>query len=445
MWKNLLIILTAVVILISPFYSYSQEPLILTLEKSIEIALSQNPSYLAAAERKDAAEAQVREAAAAFFPSLNAQGLHTLDEKVMELEFPSFIPGEPPQKVEIDFTRDYQFSLSLNLPLFTGGKLTAGYKQAKYNLKSTRESIRQSRQEIVYQVKQAFFSYLLAQDFFHVAEEAVALAEKNHQNVKNLYEVGMASKFDLLRSEVQVANLKPQLSKAKNSLKVAEIRLKTILGLEMEEMIEVEGKLYYEPYNPDLEKCIEGAMYARPELLQIRYQRQIAQQMIKIAQASRLPTIAISGNYNYWADKFNLKEDNWSSYYAVNLVMNIPLFNGFSTSAKIAQAKSILKELELTEKGLKDMIVFEINQALLNLREAKESLQSQEKNVEQAEESLRIAELNYSEGLATYLDVSSAQAALSQAKTYYSQALYDYVMARAALEKAVGKGWEEKE
>ncbi len=444
MRKNVMIILTAAALWFSPFSSYSQESLVLTLEKSLEIALSQSPSYLAAAEREDAAEAQVREAAAAFFPSFNAQGLHTLDEKVMELEFPSFIPGEPPQKVEVDFTRDYQFSLSLNLPLFTGGKLTAGYKQAKYNLKSTRESVRQSRQDTVYQVNQAFYGYLLAQEFFRVAEEAVNLAEKHHQNVKNLYEVGMASKFDLLRSEVQVANLKPQLIKAKNNLEVAEIGLKTVLGLEMDQMIEVEGKLYYEPYHPDLEKCIQEAMSARPELLQIRYQRQVAQQMVKIAQASRFPTIAISGNYNYWADKFNFKEDNWSSYYAVNLVMTIPLFNGFSTSARVAQSKSMLREMELTEKGLKDIVAFEINQALLNLKEAEESIQSQEKNVEQAAESLRIAELNYAEGLVAYLDVNSAQAALSQAKTYYSQALYDYVMAKAALEKAMGIGWEEQ-
>ncbi|MFW6160375.1 MAG: TolC family protein [Acidobacteriota bacterium] len=443
MRKNALIILTAAALWFCPLSSFSQEPLILTLQKSIELALTQNPSHLAAAEREDAAEAQVREAAAAFFPSLNAQGLHTLDEKVMELEFPSFIPGEPPQKVEVDFTRDYQFSLSLNLPLFTGGRLTAGYKQAKYNLKSTRESVRQSRQSTIYQVKQAFYGYLLTRELVRVAEEAVAVAEKHHRNVNNLYEVGMASKLDLLRSEVQVANLKPQLIKARNSLKVAEIGLKTILGLEIEQMIEVEGNLHYEPYYPDLEKCIQEAMSARPELLQISYQKQIAQQMVKTSQASRLPTIAISGNYNYWADKFNFKEDTWSSYYAVNLVMTIPLFNGFSSSARVAQSKSVMRELELTEKSLKDMVIFEINQAFLNLKEAEESLQSQEKNVEQAAESLRIAELNYAEGLVTHLDVSSAQASLSQAKTYYSQALYDYVVARAALEKAVGKGWEE--
>jgi outer membrane protein TolC len=103
----------------------------------------------------------------------------------------------------------------------------------------------------------------------------------------------------------------------------------------------------------------------------------------------------------------------------------------------------MIKELGFTQKGLIDIIKFEVRKAILRLQEAKESLLSQEKNVEQAQESLRIAELNFSEGLATTLDISSAQAALSQAKTNYSQALYDYVMSLAELNKAMGIGWND--
>jgi outer membrane protein TolC len=105
----------------------------------------------------------------------------------------------------------------------------------------------------------------------------------------------------------------------------------------------------------------------------------------------------------------------------------------------------MIREMELTKKGLEETIRFEVRQAILNLSEARESLLSQEKNVEQAQESLRIAELNFSEGLATTLDVSSAQAALTQAKTNYSQALYDYVVSLAELDKAMGMGWSSQE
>jgi len=443
MKKVSVILATFIIIFFTSQLAQSQEKITLTLEDSLQLALSQNPYHLASEEKVEAARHKLREAASSFFPSLNAQGLHTLNEKLFELEMPSFIPGQPPRRVTLDFTKDYQFSLSFSLPLFTSGRLVSGFKQAKYGLLSTQETVRQSEQLTVFNTKKAFYGVLLAKKFVKVAEEAVEVAEKHYQRVKNLYEVGMASKFDLLRSEVQVANLKPQLIRARNNLKVAELGLKTILGLDLSQPIEIKGELSYQPIEPDLEACLAKALRKRPELHQLKYQKQIAGEMVKMIRASNLPSLAVAGTYNFWADKFNFKEKNWQSYYSVNLVLTVPLFNGFATSARIAQSKAAIRELELNRKGLEETIRFEVRQAILNLKEAKESLLSQEKNVEQAQESLRIAELNYAEGLATTLDVSSAQATLSQAKINYSQALYDYVVSLAQLDKAMGVGRSE--
>lgn len=424
---------------------FSQEKITLTLEDSIQLALSQNPYHLATKERVYAAKSQVREAVSGFFPSLNAQGMSTLKEKVFELEFPSIIPGEPPQRVELDFTRDYQIALSLSVPLFTGGRLKSGHRQAKYNYRSTQEAVRQSRQMTVFNTRKAFFGYLLSEEFVNVAEEAVDVANKFYQNVKSQYDVGMASKFDLLRSEVRVANLKPQLIKAKNNLKIAELGLKTLLGLDLDTIVEIKGELTFEPIEPDLEAAIEAALVSRPEVKQLDYQKKMAGQMMKISRAGYFPTVAIAGTYNLWADKINLKSDTWQNFYAVNLVVDIPIFNGFSTSARVAQSKAMIKEIEHTQKGLDDLVRFEVRQAVLRLEEARESLLSQGKNVEQAQESLRIANLNYNEGLATTLDVSSAQAALNQARINYSQAMYDYFVSRAELDKAMGVSWDDED
>lgn len=422
-------------------FSFSQEEMTLTLEDSIHLALSQNPYHLAAGERVKAAKSKIREAAAGFLPSLNAQGLTTLDEKLFELEFPSFIPGEPPQKVSVDFTRDYQFSMSFSLPLFTSGRLVSGYKRARYNLQSTEEALRQSKHVTVFNTKRAFYGYLLSEEFVKVAEEAVEVTEKHFKNVKSLYKVGIASKFDLLRSEVQVANLRPQLIRARNNLKIAELSLKTLLGLDLSKSVKIKGDLAYEAFEPDLEACLTRALLNRPEISQLKHQKQMAGEALKLARAVNLPTLALAGTYNFWADKLNFRKDIWQSYYAVNLVLTVPLFNGFTTSARVAQSRAMIKEIEFSQKGLRDMVKFEVRQAILRIKEAKESLLSQEKNVEQAQESLRIAELNFSEGLATTLDVSSVQAALSQAKTNYSQALYDYVISLAELDRAMGVGW----
>jgi len=437
------ILLVILLIFSTVKFSFPQEKFILTLEDSIRLALSQNPYHLASGERVEAAQAQVREAAANFLPSLNAQGLNTLDEKLFVLEFPPMFPGDQPRKVKMDFTKDYQFYLSLSLPLFTSGRLVSGFKQAKYNLLSTKEAVRQSEHITIFNTKSAFYGCLLAEESVKVAEEAVEVAEKHLKNVKSMYEVGISSKFDLLRSEVQVANLKPQLIKAKNNLIIAKLNLKTLLGMDLSQPIEIKGDLSYEPFEPDLEECLTKAFLFRPGVQQLRYQKKMAGEMVKIARAAGLPSLAISGTYNFWADQFNFNKDNWQHYYTVNLVLTVPIFNGFATSARVAQSKALIKELEFTQRGLGEAIRFEVRQAILKLKEARESLLSQGKNVEQAQESLRIAELNYSEGLATTLDVSSTQAALTQAKTNYTQALYDYVMSLAQLDKAMGIGWSE--
>lgn len=420
--------------------AFSQEKITLTLEDSVKLALEQNPFYLAEKAKEDQASYMVREAVSSFFPALNAQGIHILDKKVMTIDMPSFVPGMPPQKIKLDFTRNYQFSLSFSLPLSAGGRLVSGYKQANYNLMSTKEAIRQSMQETVFNVKKAFYGYLLAKKFVEVSEEAVGLADKHWKNVKSLYDVGMASKFDLLRSEVQVANLKPQLIRAKNGLSTAELGLKTLLGLDLKQPIEVKGELSYKEFEANADAGVAKALANRPEMNQLKFQQQMAHEMLKMARGAYLPTLAIGGAYNYWGNRFKFTKDSWESYYSVNLVLDIPLFNGFVNSAKVGESKAMLKQLDYSRKGLSEMVKFEVQEAVLSLQQAKESLLSQEKNVEQAQEAVRIADLNYGEGLATNLDVSFAQMALTQAKTNYSQALYDYALALAQLEKAVGAG-----
>jgi outer membrane protein len=434
-----LIILTLVALGPAVLAQEAETPVVLTIDKAIALALEQNPFHLASQEKIAQARAGIRQAVAGFLPTINAQGADTLDEKLFVLEFPSMVPGEPPTRMSIDFTKDYQMAFSFGLPLYAGGRLTAGYKQANYGLKASLESVRLSEQETIYEAKRAFYGYLLAKEFSAVAGEGLKLAEDFMKNVKNLYEVGMASKFDLLRSEVQVANLKPPAIRARNSVETAALGLKTVCGLDLDTPIEVKGELVAPPLDSETRDVVAEALEQRPELRQLDYQRLMAGESLKIARGSLLPTLAIGGAYNVWGDALNFRKGNWQNYYTISLSLSLPIFNGFETRARIGQSKAVLRELEWTQKGLTNAIAFEVRQAVLNLDQAQETLLSQEKNVEQAREAVRIAELNYAEGLATNLDVSTAQVALSQARTNYSQALYDCVVSQAQLEKAVGR------
>jgi outer membrane protein len=422
-----------------------EEKLTLTLEKSISLALSQNPAYLASQERVDAAQSRVRQAAAQFFPSLNALGQDNLDRKVFVIEFPSLIPGGRSQRIPFDFTKNYQLTLNLNVPIYTGGRLSAGYRQARFGLLASQESVRQTNQETVFNVKKGFFNYLVAREYVKVTEEALSLAEKTLGNVKNMYDVGMASRLDLLRAEVNAANLKPPVIQARNNVKIAEAGLKTLLGLDVSQAVDIVGELAYKPAEASLEESLAAALANRPEISQLNYQRMIAQEMKKIAVAGGLPSVAISGNYNYWGDYLRFTPNSWESFYSFNLVVNIPIFNGFQTPAQVAEAKATIRELEQAQKGLTDSIKFEVESAILNLNQARESLLSQEKNIEQALEGVRVAELNYAEGLATILDVDAAHVALTEARTNRLRAVYDYEIALAMLDKAKGLNWTSTE
>jgi outer membrane protein TolC len=424
----------------------AQEPkpaLVLTLDESIAMALRQNPFHLATQEQIGQAQAQVRQATAGFLPTLNAQATDTLDEKLFVLEFPSMIPGQPPQRFSIDFTKDYQMALAFSLPLFAGGRLTAGYKQAGYGLQATRESVRLSEQETIYEVKRSFYLYLLARELTAVTDESLALAERFRDNVRNLYEVGMASKFDLLVSEVQVTNLRPPAIRARNGIEVATLGLKALLGIPLDAPVEIKGELAAPQLGDVSEGVVEEALAQRPELRQLDYQRLIAGEMVKIARGSALPSLAIGGAYNFWSDALNFRKGTWQNYYTINLSLNVPIFNGFEADARIGESKAMIRELEWTRKGLSETISFEVRQAVLNRAQARETLLSQEKNVEQAREAVRIAELNYAEGLATNLDVLTAQVGLRQASTNVAQALYDCLISDAQLEKAIGRSRSE--
>lgn len=417
-----------------------QTKLVLTLEESLRLALLQNPQLLAESAKEDQASAVVGQALANFFPQLNAQGTDVLDKKVFSVLLPAFYPGMEAQKVKFDFTRTYQLTFNFSLPLYAGGRVQSGYRSANYNLQATREGIRRTKQETVFNVKKAFYGYLLALQFRDVAQEAVTLAEKHLKNVRNMYDVGVAAKFDLLRTEVQLANLKPQLIRARNALSLAELGLKTLLGLDLGQEIEVQGELGTKDVEANLDSSVVQALSVRPEIVQLNLQKQMAAEMLKAAKGAYLPTVGLGAQYNLWGDKFRFNSDIWEDYYSINLVLSVPITNGFMNRAKIGESKAMLKQLEYGQKGLNDLVRYEVQEAVLNLRQSKESLLSQEKNVEQAQEAVRIAELNYAEGLATNLDVNSAQVALSQARTNFSQAQFDYAVALAQIEKAVGAG-----
>lgn len=415
----------------------------LTLNDSVRLALEKNPNILAMKKRIESAKSQEQGALSNFLPKLDLSAMRTVEEKLFTIEIPSFIPGQPPTVAKFDFTKDYQYSLRMTQPIFTGGKLISAYNQARLNLDLTEEMDSQIRQDLIFEVKKAYYGVLLSKEILKVSQDALSLAEKHLERTRKLLEAGVASKLDLLRAEVQVANLKPQVIRAKNACDLAEEGLRTLLGLSSEDEIILKENLSYKPAEIDQNKLLSFALERRPEINQLKIQRKMTLEMLKLAWASYIPNVAIAGEFNWRADRFSFSKGALENYYTVNLVVTLPIFDGFSRESKISQSKAELERIDYILKGVEQSISLDVKNAFLSFKEAKESYESQKTNVAQAEEAVRVAELNYEEGLATYLDVLSAHMALTEARTNLAQALFNYNVALAKIERAVSIPLEE--
>jgi len=262
--------------------------------------------------------------------------------------------------------------------------------------------------------------------------------------VKKYYDVGKSSKFDVLRAEVQVANIKPMVVSAKNNLKLAESQLRMLLGINESVEINYNEKLKIiqsELTDKNLDELIEIALKSRPEVVILNKQKNISEKQVSISKAAFAPTIALGTSYQYQGmrDDFKFTGNDFYKSFSSSISISIPLFSGMKNSAKFQQAKIAVKETEHQAESLINSIKLEIKGAYYTMQEALEKVQTQQKTIEQAKEAQRLAHLMYSEGSSTQLDVLNADLAVQQAQMNYQQSLFEYNVALANLKKAINQ------
>jgi outer membrane protein TolC len=452
---------------LSPIFSHAQETdptvtegtqlCLFSLDQAIERALQHNEGILAAEAQLKAAKIGIPVARSGFFPTITAQGSYTRLADLPSLGMPEYgmmqVPVFGPMGDTIGFTivpgiigaadfkmgneENYTGRLSLQQPLFTWGKAWNGYQIAKLNADAAGEDYRKTKNELLFDVTQAFYGILALTEFVTLTEDAYSQVEKHVNTVKERYNEGLASRFDLLRTQVQLSNMEPQVVKVKNGLETARTGFKILLGLPQSTGIELKGELKYEPVNVNLNESIEKARAGRPEVMGLVRRKQMAAKALVITRRASLPNMVFIANYDY---KKPLYFDNeWGEDWNMTASLQMPIFTGLRNIGKVKQAKSQVSQTEHGLRLLQEGVEMEVRIAYLALREAEELVKSQENNVAQAEEALEIAEKRYGTGLATSLEVMDTQLALTRARTNQLQALSDCFVARAKLERAVGK------
>ncbi len=429
-----------ILLLLLPMYSYAEEVKttseVLTLNDSINIALENNYGLKAASEKITGAEEKIWEAKTLFLPKFKAESsyIHLNEPPSLDLEAGVLTPQALSIKVGDD--NIYNLQAVVRQPLFTGGKILSLNKQARNNLEATKYNYEEEKQNLILQVKEAYFGILVTQKYTEVCRDAVEQMKAHLETVRGLYNAGTVPRTDLLRTEVQSANAEQALIKAENGVKLAKSSFNIILAKELNLPVDVVDvfEVIEQDYNVD--RLFKEAENNRPEIYKMKHNIEMAKAGIGVVKSNYWPQVGLFGNYKYHKGDEPIIE--WKEGWMVGANVSVDIWNWGETKVQVGQARSALRELEYLQAQLKDGIALEVKRSLLNLEEAKKRIKVSEKAVIQAKESLNSTQIGYKNGRVDNVEVLAAQLALTETQTNHLEAIYNCILSQARLEKAIG-------
>lgn len=437
------IILFCILLIIVTFTQ--AETLNLTLEKAKEIAFANNPGLKLAREGIRKSSQQVIEARGNLLPTVSAFSSlqHAWELATMVMNNP-FSPAGGKLYFKMGSENTIASGINISQPVYTGGLIMNSYKISKLGYTITESQLKATEQKILSDVTSSYYGVLFMNSTLAVSEEALQSSEENLNQVTQYFNVGKSSRFDVLRAEVQVANMKPMVISTINNLKLAESHLRMVIGINDSIDFNYTEKLelvYSELTEKSLNVLIDLALTSRPEIVMMDNQKYIAQKQVSMSRAAFIPSVMFGTAYQYQGqrDDFKFTGDDFFKSFNSSVSISIPIFNGMKSSAKYQQAKIAVKETEHQTESLVNGIKLEVKAAYFSIQEAMEKVQTQQKTIEQAKEAQRLARLLYSEGSSTQLDVINADLAVQQAQMNYQQSLFEYNVALANLKKAINQ------
>jgi outer membrane protein len=413
----------------------SQAPL--TLEESVKITLERNLTLHSAVEDVIGSEFRRKDAITNFLPWWTGQYSYT------RWSYPAFVGNIGGGTTSFTGSPDvYNFNTTVNQPLFTGGLNLANYRSAKIGVDLSKESVETVKRNVVLLVRVGYFNILRAEKFLTVAEQQVKQFEAQLEVTKAFFDVGIQPKNDVLLADVRLANARQQLVRAANDLATAKASFNTLLRREVDTSLEVVDILAYKAFPLSFEQSLEEALRLRPEIKSAQLSIDQAKEGVKIARSGFFPTVGIAGNYSRTSDWWTLeggRENLSSERWSVQAGATFTLWNWGSTAFKVGENKVRVTQAEDFKIQQIEAITFEVKNNYLNLLTAEKNINVTEKAIEQAEENLRMNEERYKYQVATQTEVLDAVTLLAQARVNYYGALSDFNVARAQLERSMGR------
>lgn len=459
--------------------SAAASPSVITLEQALQIALSENVSVKVADKEIERVGYARKGSYAALFPQVDGTGAfqRTIKKQIMYMDGDSFDfssmiaetlaaylmplyaqhPGVTPPAPSGGDSGDAEASsnegfavgrwntmslgFSANMPL-VNAQLWKSLAISDLDVELAVEKARSSRLETVTQVKQAFFGVLLARQAFEVYKSVYENALANLEFIEKKYKSQRASELDLTRAKTTLANAIPNVYDAENAIMIALWQLKAVMGVSLDENIDVAGELsdYAGHMLYDATELGNTSLDGNSTMRQLALQAEQLAQAVKLQQYACLPSLALGFSYslNAMENDFKFNQYQWSPYSYVGLSLQIPIFAGGRRSVAIKQAKIQASELDLQKINAERQLRIAIRQSLNTMETSMKSYGSASSAVESAEKAYSIASKSFEVGRSTLTDLNDAQLALTQARLAVCQSIFNFVTAKATLEGTLG-------
>ncbi|HJX32441.1 MAG TPA: TolC family protein [Thermodesulfobacteriota bacterium] len=411
----------------------------LTLEQSIALALERSPLFHSAQAEVTRTNFLQKGARSDFFPKLTTGYNFTQLNEPPHSNVPAF-GSVPAHRVITGPLHTYVWDVTVEQPLFTGWSITTNHQLAKLGFDIAKVQEIQAKLDLVNQVKVDYFSLLKAEKILGVAIQTEKQIGEHYKVAESFFEVGIIPKNDLLQSEVQLAQAKQYLIHADNGVNIAKSTFNTILRRDVNEPLEVVDILTYTPSTEVLDDCIHKAYLNRPELKEMALKVEEARKQITLAKSPFYPSLSLQLYYAKQGDTPNVRgtrfqdEESWNIFTSLNWT----LWEWGKTYYSVNATKIGLIQAEDARTQIRDGVTLEVKNAFLKLQESEKNIKVTETAIDSAEENFRLNESRYKEQVATTTDVMDAQTLLTQAQINYYNALSDYNIARAQLERAMG-------
>lgn len=434
------------------------EPKAVSLDECLTIALSDNPTVKIADMEVERLDYSKREVIGQLLPTIDFGATYSrmLAKQVMYMNMDGFgdmggngndgaeensRAGEKKDNgIKMGLDNSYSLGFQASLPLIAP-QLWKSIGVSDTQILRSLESARQSRQSLVNQVKNAYYTLLLAQDSRKVIRESYDMAALTNRTYQQQREAGAASDYDVLRTSVAMKNIEPEIVQADIAIKQARLQLLILMGLDSNFELEAASQLSdYEASMYETVLSINPDYSGNSDLRLLDIDSKLLKQNLDIQKLAFVPTLALTANYN-WTSMSNgspFSNFRWNPYSTIGVTLSVPIFHGGQRINKVKQAKIQYAETQWQRENLERSISMQVDLAIDNIQLNVKQIASSSESVAEADSAHTIMEKSFGIGAASYLDLRDSELSLTRARLAYYQAIYNYLVAGSNLELLLG-------